>query len=199
LCDWYDNTRYHIVYDFEQHTFVHRPRRGGGIAFDRHEQKVKNYYLILEVSSTASVDVIKASGRALSARYHPDKKETADVKKYHAVREALEVLLDPVKRAAHDYALANPRARAEQQYQEAQHPMNGQTGRMAWQNGAGFVFVPDEAGPFPSDRPYPNPASAYPMAYPDEMERQAKEAARDLAHDIVDQLLNNMLNRGRRR
>ncbi len=139
--------------------------------------------------------MIKASGKALSAHYHPDK-ETGNAAKFREIREALEILCDPEKRAAHDYALAhghngtaNQGTPGEQQYRQAQ----AQPGRPVWMNGIGWVIVPpDMPGTFPSDRP-----PAYPDPYRN-LENMAQEAAHEMAHDIVDQLLQNMF-RGRRR
>jgi DnaJ-class molecular chaperone len=156
---------------------------------------MKNFYAILEVSNSASVEVIKASGKALSARYHPDKQETGNTKKFREVRDALEVLLDPEKRAAYDYQLANPRAngarsRGEQQQQQPQQP----SGRRVWVNGIGWVIVPEEMpGPFVNDRP------AYPQPYAKNLEYMAQKAAEEMAHDFVDQFMHNMFNKGRRR
>ena len=163
---------------------------------------MKNCYTILEVSSTASAEVIKASGKALSARYHPDRKDTGDAEKFKEVRAALDTLLDPQKRAFHDYQLGHTngnghgQTRGQQQYQQAQE-INGQPGRMAWRNGLGWVFVPDAAGPFPSDRPLKQP-QPYPDAYPPNIQQMAEEAAADIAYDLVDRILENMF-RGRRR
>ena len=71
---------------------------------------MKNWYTILQVDPRADVDMIRAAGKVLSARYHPDKKETANAQKFRDVREALKVLCDPLARAAFDRQLWEARA-----------------------------------------------------------------------------------------
>ena len=150
---------------------------------------MKNFYAILEVSPTASVEVIRASAKALSARYHPDNnKGTANATRFREVRAALEVLGDEEKRAAYDAQLNGSGHRPEYQYQ----PPPGAT-RQVWRNGLGWVDVPFDNGPFPSDRP------AYPDAYPGmtpTVQEMAQDAANTLAHQALDELLRKMF-RGR--
>ena len=161
---------------------------GRNAAVDFNDEAMKNFYAILEVLPTASVEVIRASAKTLSARYHPDnKKGTANAAKFRAVREALECLTDPDQRAAHDAQLNGNGHRPQEPFQ---YP--GATKRV-WANGFGWVEVPVEAGPFPSDRP------AYPDAYPGmtpNVQQMAQEAAHELAHELVDEMLRKMF-RGR--
>lgn len=64
----------------------------------------RDYYEILEVEKTASVDEVKKSYRKLAMQYHPDKnpdnKEAED--KFKEATEAYEVLSDQDKRARYD-------------------------------------------------------------------------------------------------
>jgi len=64
----------------------------------------RDYYVILEVSKTASNDEIKQAYRALAMRYHPDR-NPGDVAAEDAFKEASEayaVLSDPAKRSRYD-------------------------------------------------------------------------------------------------
>ena len=64
-----------------------------------------NFYEILEVSESASVETITAAYKSLSSRYHPDNQETGDTNKMQALNNARDVLLDPVKRKTYDALL----------------------------------------------------------------------------------------------
>lgn len=173
-----------------EHDSLRRSCGGRHAAVDFNDEAMKNCYAILEVSPYASVEVIRASAKALSARYHPDNnKGTANAAKFRAVREALECLTDPDQRAAHDAQLNGNGHRPQEPFQ-----YQGATKRV-WANGFGWVEVPIDAGPFPSDRP------AYPEAYPGmtpNVQQMAQEAATDLAHELVDEMLRKMF-RGRYR
>lgn len=142
---------------------------------------MKNWYAILEVSPSASVEVIKASGKALSARYHPDRKETGNAQKFRDVRDALDVLTDPQKRAVFDSILNGRPA-------PPPNPEPPQT-RRVWINGAGWVDVPIQPQ-YPGQYP-----QAYPPAYPEVFE----QAVQDAAHGMLDQLMNRMFGGYRRR
>lgn len=63
-----------------------------------------NPYQILQVSDTASAEVIRAAWAALVRECHPDGKNP-DAKRTRALNEAYAVLKDPVKRAALDRQL----------------------------------------------------------------------------------------------
>ena len=153
---------------------------------------MKNFYQILEVSSTASVEVIRASGKALSVRWHPDKPH-GDEEKFKQVQAALHCLTDPQKRALYDQQISSGWSENRQQPGNRQST-NGHTPDMkpVWRNGIGWVLVAADSPGFPSDgAAYPEP---YPQAAP--FQKAAEEAIYDMAHDILDQTLRKMF-RGR--
>lgn len=64
----------------------------------------RDYYELLEVAKSATVDEIKKSYRKLAMKYHPDRNQgdkNAE-KKFKEINEAYEVLKDEQKRAAYD-------------------------------------------------------------------------------------------------
>jgi len=61
----------------------------------------KDYYLILGITSDASVDDIKDAYRKLAKEYHPDRYGN-NYSPFLAIQEAYTVLSDPVKRQVHD-------------------------------------------------------------------------------------------------
>jgi DnaJ-class molecular chaperone len=63
----------------------------------------KDLYAVLGLTSSASDDEIKKAFRLKASEFHPDKNtsELAPVK-FHEVRQAYEVLSDPVARTAYD-------------------------------------------------------------------------------------------------
>lgn len=75
---------------------------------------MKNYYDELEVSKTASKEVIEKVYKVLAKKYHPDTTTEADKKlaeeRFKAISEAYEVLSDDEKRKKYDMELeqANP-------------------------------------------------------------------------------------------
>lgn len=66
--------------------------------------RLKDYYSILELPSSASPDEIKKAYRRLAHLYHPDKKnnDTYAAAQFSDIKEAYEVLINPVKK---DYYL----------------------------------------------------------------------------------------------
>lgn len=73
---------------------------------------MKNYYEILEVSETASKEVIEKVYKVLAKKYHPDV-NPEDIKeaeeKFKEISEAYEVLSDDTKRKAYDIELLSER------------------------------------------------------------------------------------------
>ena len=63
-----------------------------------------NYYEILELPRTASLDEVKAAYKKMASVVHPDKGGSAML--FRLVKEAYEVLSDPIKRKQHDSDLA---------------------------------------------------------------------------------------------
>ena len=70
----------------------------------RSETQCKNYYNILEISESATMDDIKKSYRRLAIKYHPDKNlnNPLSVEKFKEVSEAYEILSDPQKKNQYD-------------------------------------------------------------------------------------------------
>lgn len=62
---------------------------------------MKNYYEILGIERSATVDDVKKAFRKLATKYHPDKK-TGDEAKFKEISEAYAVLGDEKKRAEYD-------------------------------------------------------------------------------------------------
>lgn len=75
---------------------------------------MKNYYDELEVSKTASKEVIEKVYKVLAKKYHPDTTKEADKQaaeeKFKAISEAYEILSDDEKRKKYDLELeqSNP-------------------------------------------------------------------------------------------
>ncbi len=65
---------------------------------------MKDYYAILEITSSASLEVIKAAYRALVKKYHPDNNENnlQDNKDISDINEAYEILSNEEKRIEYD-------------------------------------------------------------------------------------------------
>ena len=69
---------------------------------------MKDYYVLLGISKTASEEEIKKAYRKLAHQYHPDK-SGGDEKKFKEINEAYQVLSDKNKRANYDrYGSAEP-------------------------------------------------------------------------------------------
>jgi curved DNA-binding protein CbpA len=61
-----------------------------------------NYYEFLQISPNAEPDTIHRIYRFLAARLHPDNAETGDAGKFFLLKQAYDVLSDPVQRAKYD-------------------------------------------------------------------------------------------------
>ena len=62
---------------------------------------MKDYYKMLDIKQTATLDEIKKAYRTLSKRYHPDMNKNG-VEQFKTINEANSVLSDPAKRKAYD-------------------------------------------------------------------------------------------------
>ncbi|MBO9202754.1 MULTISPECIES: J domain-containing protein [Niastella] len=67
--------------------------------------QVKDYYKILELPTTASLQEIKRSFRRLAQQFHPDKNEGSQLAaaQFREIQEAYATLSDPKKREAYHY------------------------------------------------------------------------------------------------
>lgn len=64
-----------------------------------------NHYKVLNISETASKLEIKKAYRSLAVRYHPDKNYSEDSHKFIRIKEAYDILIDPVLRKKYDLEL----------------------------------------------------------------------------------------------
>jgi curved DNA-binding protein CbpA len=62
----------------------------------------KDYYEVLQVSSSAELETIQRVFRLFAQRFHPDNQETGDDRRFREIHEAYSVLSDPEKRARFD-------------------------------------------------------------------------------------------------
>ena len=63
----------------------------------------KNYYDILEISKTSTIDEIKKQYKKLALKWHPDRnKEENAESKFKEISEAYEILSDPEKKEKYD-------------------------------------------------------------------------------------------------
>jgi curved DNA-binding protein CbpA len=108
---------------------------------------MRNLYEILEVSSTATPEVIRAAYRTLAKKLHPDGSK-GEKEKFLALKEAHDILMDPEKRAMYDAQFPGANGNAQAQYRQAQQPPQGRPGQV-WVNGIGWV---DESGAHVLDR-----------------------------------------------
>jgi DnaJ-class molecular chaperone len=61
-----------------------------------------DFYKVLDVRRNASVKTIKKAYHEKVLKYHPDKNPKGDVKKFHEVQTAYEILIDDEQRAKYD-------------------------------------------------------------------------------------------------
>ncbi|MCG2795903.1 MAG: DnaJ domain-containing protein, partial [Actinomycetia bacterium] len=66
----------------------------------------EDYYAVLQVDPGAAPELIRKAFKILAAEYHPDKCPSSKKKwaeaRFRAIREAYEVLSDPVSRSEYD-------------------------------------------------------------------------------------------------
>jgi len=64
---------------------------------------MKDYYVILDIAPNASLADIKKAFRQKAAQFHPDR-NTSELapEKFHAVKEAYDILSDDAARTAYD-------------------------------------------------------------------------------------------------
>ena len=68
-----------------------------------------DYYAVLEITHTESLDGIQKAFRRLAKQYHPDRAGAQAVERFRAILEAYQVLSDPQQRQLYDEALGRPR------------------------------------------------------------------------------------------
>jgi curved DNA-binding protein CbpA len=64
----------------------------------------KDYYEVLQIIPEAESEVIEGAYKRLAAKYHPDNKKTGDADRFRLIREAYEILADPVRKKEYDAA-----------------------------------------------------------------------------------------------
>lgn len=63
-----------------------------------------DYYEVLQISPSAELETIKRVFKLLAARVHPDNPTTGDAEHFRRLQEAYEILSDPSRREAYDFA-----------------------------------------------------------------------------------------------
>lgn len=90
-------------------------------------EKMKTLYEILEVSQTASKEVIEKAYKTLVKKYHPDLQSEEDKKQAEKtmkqLNEAYEILSDDEKRKEYDQTLEEAR-KQEEQYKQSQEQVS---------------------------------------------------------------------------
>jgi DnaJ-class molecular chaperone len=77
----------------------------------------KDYYLVLGITSEATLDDIKDAYRKLAKAYHPDH-YGENHSPFLAIQEAYSVLSDPIKRQTHDLEALNQKKKLNSRYGE---------------------------------------------------------------------------------
>ena len=81
---------------------------------------MKDYYKLLEVTETASSEVIQAAYKILAKKYHPDVAKTENKAQYELkmkeLNQAKEILLNPKSREKYDADLKRERERIQEEY-----------------------------------------------------------------------------------
>lgn len=62
----------------------------------------KDYYEVLQIIPEAESEVIEGAYKRLAAKYHPDNKKTGDADGFRLIREAHEILANPVRKKEYD-------------------------------------------------------------------------------------------------
>ncbi len=81
----------------------------------------KDYYLVLGITSEATLDDIKDAYRRLAKAYHPDR-YGENHSPFLAIQEAYSVLSDPIKRQTHDLEVRNQKKKLRPRYGERLRP-----------------------------------------------------------------------------
>jgi DnaJ-class molecular chaperone len=70
---------------------------------------MKDYYYVLGVKQSASIEQIKRAYRKLSHKFHPDKNDGDEffTERFKEIQEAYETLSEPLKRNGYDIARTN--------------------------------------------------------------------------------------------
>ncbi len=61
-----------------------------------------NYYDLLQINPQAEIETVERVYRILAGRYHPDNQQTGDADRFLLLKEAFDVLSDPLKRREYD-------------------------------------------------------------------------------------------------
>jgi DnaJ-class molecular chaperone len=116
----------------------------------------ENFYNVLEVPETATIDEIKKSYRRLSMLYHPDKnKNNPDATaKFQKISEAYETLGDQAKKTEYDAMRNNPffKMMGQQSQGQGHNPMEDIFTTMF---GVPFMNMGGVGGPFVNGMPFP--------------------------------------------
>jgi len=78
----------------------------------------KNYYLVLGITSDATLDEIKDAYRRLAKEFHPDRYGD-NHSPFLAVQEAYSILSDPIKRQTHDLEVLSQKKKLRPTYGES--------------------------------------------------------------------------------